>query len=108
MNQLASRRETLRSQFDELTSGLRRPSGEYAVPPGRWRRIVAWLFERLIDILMSAPRVFWSRLEGGEQVALRDFAKRLGLAPREVVTGTPRDQRGEIIRIVRKGLGLRP
>jgi hypothetical protein len=107
MSGLASRRDSLRAQFDELTRGLRTPSGEYSVSSARWRRIVAWLFERFIDILMSAPRLFWGRLDGSERTTLRDFSKRLGLAPKEVAADTPSATRGEIIRIVRKGLGLR-
>jgi hypothetical protein len=108
MSQLASRRDALRAQFEQLTAGLRRPGGGYDVPRERWRGIVAWLFDKLIDVLLAAPRLFWARLTKEEQRVLRDFSKTLGLAPASVVRETPPASRGEIIAIVRKGLGLRP
>jgi hypothetical protein len=101
------RRERLRAQFDSLTRGLRGPDGRYRVPGDRWRRIVSWLLNSLIEVLLAAPRRFWGRLDSDEQRILRDFAKRLGLAPRSVAADVPAAERERVIRIVRKGLGLR-
>jgi hypothetical protein len=102
------RYEALRRQFADLTRGARDSSGRYRIPIERWREIVTWLFTRLIEVLLSAARTFWDRLDAGERERLRGFAKDLGLRPHAIAEDYPPRERGEIVRIISKGLGLRP